>query len=391
MPWIETSWGEALDRLSIARLKASRIQDPAKKDVAQRELESLVRSTFRAGLDILPDRIAGELAELRANLDAINACLWDVEDLLRAHEAAGTTGSAEFTQLARSVYALNDRRAAAKARISALLRSRLLDVKSHDAVGTMTDANGNNGTLVLGHLGLGDQLITFPIVAALAAKGRRPVVTARRAHESTMRGLYARIADDVDFLWVDDDADVSPRFGADPERLQSVANMGYDVLLLGLHAERTHAPNAAFWTVFYEQANAISPASAKPMFRALAGPRDPAREAQVAHGPGRAYAVVHEDPSRGISLDRSVVDPALEVVTVPGRWGGERNLLDFCGLIEGAAEFHGFDSCYAWLVELMDLRGPKRYMHVYVKDDHDSVRLFAPLTNGAPVGWIDVR
>ncbi len=55
-----------------------------------------------------------------------------VEDRLREHEARGDFGGA-FVELARSVYALNDRRAELKRAISIELGSELVEVKSYSA------------------------------------------------------------------------------------------------------------------------------------------------------------------------------------------------------------------------------------------------------------------
>jgi hypothetical protein len=53
-----------------------------------------------------------------------------VEDSLRLHEKRGDFG-AEFVRLARSVYVTNDRRAALKAEINAILGSDIAEQKSY--------------------------------------------------------------------------------------------------------------------------------------------------------------------------------------------------------------------------------------------------------------------
>ena len=54
-----------------------------------------------------------ELDRLAAELKAVNAELWRIEDDIRAQERANTFGEI-FVALARSVYRTNDRRAAIK-------------------------------------------------------------------------------------------------------------------------------------------------------------------------------------------------------------------------------------------------------------------------------------
>jgi hypothetical protein len=65
---------------------------------------------------------------LRRELDEVNAALWDVEDRLRHLEAASDFGET-FVDAARSVYRLNDRRAALKRAISETCGSAWIEQK----------------------------------------------------------------------------------------------------------------------------------------------------------------------------------------------------------------------------------------------------------------------
>ena len=59
-------------------------------------------------------------------LRRVNAALWDIEDAIRARDAAARF-DAEFIRLARAVYLTNDERAALKRKINVLLRSVLVE------------------------------------------------------------------------------------------------------------------------------------------------------------------------------------------------------------------------------------------------------------------------
>ncbi len=108
---------DLLDRISILRIKANRIQGPALEHV-QRELAMLQsRWTFE------------EVPEA-ARLEAVNQELWDVEDALRSHEAKQDFGP-RFVELARSVYRLNDERARLKRAVNERLGSDLVEVKAY--------------------------------------------------------------------------------------------------------------------------------------------------------------------------------------------------------------------------------------------------------------------
>ena len=73
------------------------------------------RCWSRPAPDVLPGD--AELAAEEAELERVNAELWDIEDRIREHEAQQRF-DAGFIELARAVYLRNDERAAIKQRIN---------------------------------------------------------------------------------------------------------------------------------------------------------------------------------------------------------------------------------------------------------------------------------
>jgi hypothetical protein len=63
-------------------------------------------------------------------LKTLNEALWEIEDRIRAKEAAAAF-DAEFVELARSVYKRNDERAALKKQLNRALGSELVEEKSY--------------------------------------------------------------------------------------------------------------------------------------------------------------------------------------------------------------------------------------------------------------------
>ena len=123
---VEIAAGELIDKITILEIKLDQIGDAAKRANVRHEYEQLSA--------VLHDEIApsDELAELTAALKAANQELWHIEDDIRAHEREKDFGP-EFIALARSVYQTNDRRAALKREINALLRSSIIEEKSYAA------------------------------------------------------------------------------------------------------------------------------------------------------------------------------------------------------------------------------------------------------------------
>ena len=120
------SAGELVDKITILRVKAQRIGDPAKAANVRKEL-ALLEAIAEGALPRTPeiDRLTAELAE-------VNAALWDIEDGKRDCERRGAFGEA-FVALARSVYVENDRRAAIKRAINEAAGSEIVEEKSYGA------------------------------------------------------------------------------------------------------------------------------------------------------------------------------------------------------------------------------------------------------------------
>ena len=118
------SAGELVDKITILRVKAARIGDPAKEANVRKELRLLEVLAAEA----LPDTEA--MAALTAELTEINAALWDIEDGKRDCERRQDFG-AEFVRLARAVYLENDHRAAIKRAINEATGSDLVEEKSY--------------------------------------------------------------------------------------------------------------------------------------------------------------------------------------------------------------------------------------------------------------------
>lgn len=122
-PLTPVSWGELLDKISILAIKQRRIADPVALAHVSAEHDALMAVAA-------PAFARAEVMERFAALSAVNEALWDVEDAIRAEDAAGCFG-AEFVRLARAVYAENDRRATIKRTLNDLLGSELVEEKSY--------------------------------------------------------------------------------------------------------------------------------------------------------------------------------------------------------------------------------------------------------------------
>lgn len=120
---IETSDGDILDKISILELKKELIEDKAKLVNINKELNILYESCT----ELINNP---KIKHLYINLKETNRKLWMIENSIRVKESKKEFDY-EFTNLARSVYFTNDRRAEIKKEINTQLESKITEEKSY--------------------------------------------------------------------------------------------------------------------------------------------------------------------------------------------------------------------------------------------------------------------
>ena len=123
VPMVALSWGEVIDKMTILEIKQQRLSSAEAIDNVRRELVALNK--------VLASTAVPEgLAALKRALKTVNEKLWDIENRIRAKEAASAFDH-QFIELARSVYVNNDERAKLKREINRLLKSELVEEKQY--------------------------------------------------------------------------------------------------------------------------------------------------------------------------------------------------------------------------------------------------------------------
>ncbi len=123
---IQASVGEVVDKVSILNIKVEKLTNPEALENVSLELDFLKRALKDSGMEeALSQPLFQQLVE-------VNLQLWQIEDELREFESKRIF-DAEFIKLARSVYKLNDRRAAIKREINLAFGSQLMEEKSYKA------------------------------------------------------------------------------------------------------------------------------------------------------------------------------------------------------------------------------------------------------------------
>jgi hypothetical protein len=121
---VPVSVGELADKISILEIKHERITDADKRAHVAIELDGLT--------PIWRELAAGQpdLGALYTRLKAVNERMWDVQDGLRAKEAAKTFDDG-FIQLARAVATRNGERVAIKNEINRMAGSEFIEEKQY--------------------------------------------------------------------------------------------------------------------------------------------------------------------------------------------------------------------------------------------------------------------
>jgi len=121
---VPISPGELLDKITILRIKSTRMSDTTKLANVRRELQALEETWRRSAF-----AKSGIEADVNALLE-VNERLWVIEDGIRDKERAKAF-DADFIKLARAVYFENDERAVIKRRINTKLGSSIVEEKSY--------------------------------------------------------------------------------------------------------------------------------------------------------------------------------------------------------------------------------------------------------------------
>lgn len=120
---VPLSIGETMDKLSILKIKKSRISNSTKLLHIEKEFKILSEICDKFLLEEKPKQLYEELIK-------INEKLWTIEDEIRNMEKEKKFDN-EFIQLARNVYFTNDERFRIKNELNFYFNSDLVEVKQY--------------------------------------------------------------------------------------------------------------------------------------------------------------------------------------------------------------------------------------------------------------------
>lgn len=211
---------------------------------------------------------------------------------------------------------------------------------------------------ILHHLGLGDAIMLNGMVRHFAEKDD-VCIFIQKQHEDSVRFMYRDLTNikikllnstDAQEMWSQVEGQILPL------ATYKLPNQHWDFATSGPLSEMVNWAHS-----IYIQAG-IPP---KYMYSKFKVVRDRDSEIKYEHGD---YAFIHDDVSRGMKIDTSHTN--IYRVT-RDRLDSNSNIFDYLTVIENASEVHCMDSCYAWMINMMEIGNPsKNFLHLNVKGNY---------------------
>jgi hypothetical protein len=225
-----SSYGEALDRLTILELKLEFIEDSKRKADVQQEYNDL--------WDLVKELVQKDQFHYNKLLE-VNRIMWVIQDTL--HEGKAHNKDQEY-DLMKQLAVENQRRFRIKRTINETLGSKHREQKGYKG----------KCAFVLSHLGMGDHFFMNGAVRWLASHYDEVCVVVKEQYEKNLKALYSD-EPAVSFYVIKDDSDISPKFGCPFERFKEVVSKYDFVGLCGYHRHSTPIEN--FPLSFYSDMN----------------------------------------------------------------------------------------------------------------------------------------
>ena len=207
------------------------------------------------------------------------------------------------------------------------------------------------------HLGLGDHIINNGMVRHFCKEYGAVTLFAYNHNVKNVQYMY-RDLEKFQVLGVESDAQAD----------YYISNQKLDCLKIGFSDLSGVMPELPFDKAFYKLAGL----DFSVRFDEFYFERDLKKEKKVLNTlnpTGEKYIFVHDDASRGFSIDMNRIKNEYKVIMNDKRF----NVFDYITLIENAEEIHFMQSSFKELMCSYKLKSPTLYQHNYVRKYDDSL------------------
>lgn len=365
MTSVKISLGELVDKLSILEIKKHKINNQEKLSHVNREYDELMK---HVNLEEIP---------MYGKLIHINSIIWNVEDALHQKEIDKTFDD-EFVKLARLAYSTNDIRFELKNEINK--SSELKEQKGYNESSRVLKPE----LLLITHQGIGDIMISNGLIRHYS-ENYRVILGTKPEYLKNVQFMFRDIHDIRVFTAPNDEI---LRYLARTQ-FNNISSIGLGYFR-GPHFGADDLSDENFCKSFYIDAN-VNFAYMYSKFFVL---RDFQREKSlydevVKYLKTDKYIVIHDDPSRGIHIDESLVDcpPGVAKLYI----GKDRcpvqgdTLFDYRMVLEKCVAFHGFNSNFPFIIDLWNIPVKTKVLHIYPRHTDKE---FA--TKYHKAGWLSI-
>jgi hypothetical protein len=211
---------------------------------------------------------------------------------------------------------------------------------------------------ILHHLGLGDAIMLNGMIRHFAEK-QDVCIFIQKQHEDSVRFMY-RDLDNIKIKLVNT---TNAR-----EMWSQIEGTALPLATYELPDNAWRVVTSGPLSIMFNWAHSIYIQAGIPpkyMYSKFKVVRDRESEIKYEHGD---YVFVHDDESRGMKIN--IPDADVYRVT-HDRLKNNSNIFDYLTVIENAKEVHCMDSCYAWMINMMEIGNPsKNFLHLNVKGNY---------------------
>lgn len=209
-------------------------------------------------------------------------------------------------------------------------------------------------------LSLSELLAIGGLVRAVCERSSDVMLVCKRDHVSSIRCLFADLRTALRFKFVDS-------WAGHQTVLDEVEALGYKIIPLPTFRET--CPYALL---------GLDPGLRTERF-ALTRSQDGEKQLHdaVVRAVGPTYVVVHEDHTRRIR--RELLPAGLAVVDVRDPKFRTSSIFDWIRVIDHAVHFHGIDSCFMLMADMLALRA-RKYCHAYASPTTSATRYVDVIT-----------
>jgi hypothetical protein len=212
------------------------------------------------------------------------------------------------------------------------------------------------------HLGLGDHIICNGLVRHYHKQYGDVAIFCKKHNYDNVKFMYSDL-NGLNIIRVNDDSDV----------IQMLQYLRVEPIVIGFNKLNKFTPPETFDVGFYKTVDK----DFQIRFDEFYIPRNHERELEVyneLNPNNEPYIFIHDDKSRGFSIDWDKLPKNIKVIENDTRYG----LFDMLTIISSADEVHVMQSSLKDLINSYTITKPKFYLHNYVRgygDDLNSVGL----------------